>query len=154
MVIFCLVFTAPAKLEVELRAKIGHYRNRSLLLTSHSFMDRRHKMTICMHTVHIVCNASHLLSWRHWWHAPRPHGAAADTPWLPWQRRWRWRPWFAWTGWRSTILFLGRKPHLRCSPPPTVLSMYDIQWSKVHKYSSLVTRVRLNRVPKYKCTCT
>ena len=27
---FFLVFTAPAKLEVELRAKIGHYRNRSL----------------------------------------------------------------------------------------------------------------------------
>ena len=27
---FWLVFTAPAKLEVELRAKIGHYRNRSL----------------------------------------------------------------------------------------------------------------------------
>ena len=26
---FWLVFTAPAKLEVELRAKIGHYRNRS-----------------------------------------------------------------------------------------------------------------------------
>ena len=29
MVIFWLVFTAPAKWEVELRAKIGHYRNRS-----------------------------------------------------------------------------------------------------------------------------
>ena len=28
-VIFCLVFTAPAKLEVKLRAKIGHYRKRS-----------------------------------------------------------------------------------------------------------------------------
>ena len=27
-VIFCLVFTAPAKWRVELRAKIGHYRNR------------------------------------------------------------------------------------------------------------------------------
>ena len=26
--IFCLVFTAPAKWRVELRAKIGHYRNR------------------------------------------------------------------------------------------------------------------------------
>ena len=28
--IFWLVFTAPAKFEVELRAKIGHYRNRTL----------------------------------------------------------------------------------------------------------------------------
>ena len=27
-VIFCLVFTAPPKLRVEFRAKIGHYRNR------------------------------------------------------------------------------------------------------------------------------
>ena len=27
-VIFCLVFTAPANWRVELRAKIGHYRNR------------------------------------------------------------------------------------------------------------------------------
>ena len=27
---FCLVFTAPAKWRVELRAKIGHYRNRCL----------------------------------------------------------------------------------------------------------------------------
>ena len=32
-VIFWLVFTAPAKLEVELRAKIGHYRNRSLVMS-------------------------------------------------------------------------------------------------------------------------
>ena len=30
-VIFCLVFTAPAKWRVELRAKIGQYRNRCLL---------------------------------------------------------------------------------------------------------------------------
>ena len=29
-VIFCLVFTAPANWRVELRAKIGHYRNRCL----------------------------------------------------------------------------------------------------------------------------
>ena len=29
---FCLVFTAPAKWRVELRAKIGHYRNRCLVL--------------------------------------------------------------------------------------------------------------------------
>ena len=29
-VIFCLVFTAPAKRRVELRAKIGQYRNRCL----------------------------------------------------------------------------------------------------------------------------
>ena len=36
-VIFCLVFTAPAKWRVELRAKIGHYRNRCLTnLTNHS----------------------------------------------------------------------------------------------------------------------
>ena len=29
-VIFCLVFTAPANWRVELRAKIGHYRNSCL----------------------------------------------------------------------------------------------------------------------------
>ena len=29
-IIFCLVFTAPANWRVELRAKIGHYRNRCL----------------------------------------------------------------------------------------------------------------------------
>ena len=30
-IIFCLVFTAPEKWRVELRAKTGHYRNRCLL---------------------------------------------------------------------------------------------------------------------------
>ena len=33
-VIFCLVFTAPAKWRVELRAKIGHYRNRCLTIVN------------------------------------------------------------------------------------------------------------------------
>ena len=33
-VIFCLVFTASAKWRVELRAKIGHYRNRCFVLLS------------------------------------------------------------------------------------------------------------------------
>ena len=34
-VIFCLVFTAPEKWRVELRAKTGHYRNRCLFTLSH-----------------------------------------------------------------------------------------------------------------------
>ena len=33
-VIFCLVFTAPAKWRIELRAKIGQYRNRCFVRQS------------------------------------------------------------------------------------------------------------------------
>ena len=37
-VIFCLVFTAPEKWRVELRAKTGHYRNRCLIRNKSLFL--------------------------------------------------------------------------------------------------------------------
>ena len=41
-VIFCLVFTAPAKWRVELRAKIGHYRNRCFKI----FKEQKNKVVL------------------------------------------------------------------------------------------------------------